>query len=44
VTADMNNEAECVSIHATSAGDTGRDGAAAEITLVSTRYTGKSET
>src|ERR1700712_456239 len=40
VTDDINNEAECVSIHSTSANGTGRDGAAADKTLVSTRYTG----
>src|SRR5665213_4404701 len=44
VTADINKEAECVSIHSTSADGTSRDGAAAEMTLVSTRYTAVSET
>jgi len=40
VTADMDNEAEWVSIHSTSAADTDLDGATADKTLVSTRYTG----
>jgi hypothetical protein len=43
VTTDRNNEAEWASIHSTSAGTAGRDRAAAEMTLVSTRYTGRSK-
>src|SRR6266404_6385321 len=40
VTADRNKVAECKSIQSTKLGGIGRDGAAAEMTLVSTRYTG----
>src|SRR6266481_649786 len=40
VTAYKNNEADWIFIHSTSAGGAGRDGAAAEMTVLSTRYTG----